>query len=236
MGQRLVLKFGGTSVGSAEAMDRPPRSSTLQAEGHEVAVVTSAMSGVTDLLLGSAQSRGQGRAFARGRAHAAIRSKHETAANALGLRGDDRHLVLDPIAARLGELSLLCDALGVLGEASPRALDAVGALGERMSVHLLAAALRSRGVRRRRSTPPGWSHRRHIPGGHAADGRDRRLAAASCCRCWRRKRSRSSPASSAPPPPASSRRWGAAAATTPARSSARPSTPTRSGSGPTSTA
>ena len=78
---------------------------------------------------------------------AAIRAKHETAANALGLRGDDRHLVLDPITARLGELSLLCDALGVLGEASPRALDAVGALGERMSIHLLAAALRSRGVK-----------------------------------------------------------------------------------------
>ena len=51
-----------------------------------------------------------------------------------------------PITARLGELSLLCDALGVLGEASPRALDAVGALGERMSIHLLAAALRARGV------------------------------------------------------------------------------------------
>ena len=38
---------------------------------------------------------------------------------------------------------MLCDALAVLGEASPRALDAVSSLGERMSVHLLAGALRA---------------------------------------------------------------------------------------------
>jgi bifunctional aspartokinase / homoserine dehydrogenase 1 len=148
MGQRLVLKFGGTSVGSAEAMGQAADIvRALQAEGHELAVVTSAMSGVTDLLLGSAQSAVRGERLPVVERTSAIRSKHETAANALGLRGDDRHLVLDPITARLGELSLLCDALGVLGEASPRALDAVGALGERMSIHLLAAALRLRGVK-----------------------------------------------------------------------------------------
>jgi len=148
MGQRLVLKFGGTSVGSAEAMAQAADIvGTLQADGHELAVVTSAMSGVTDLLLGSAQSAVNGERFPVVERIAAIRAKHEATADGLGLRGDDRHLVLDPITARLGELSLLCDALGVLGEASPRALDAVGALGERMSIHLLAAALRSRGVK-----------------------------------------------------------------------------------------
>jgi len=148
MGQRLVLKFGGTSVGSAEAMGHAADIvGALHAAGHEIAVVTSAMSGVTDLLLGSAQCAVKGERLPVVERTAAIRAKHETAAHALGLRGDDRHLVLDPITARIGELSLLCDALGVLGEASPRAMDAVGALGERMSIHLLAAALRSRGVK-----------------------------------------------------------------------------------------
>ena len=148
MGQRLVVKFGGTSVGSAEAMGHAADIvGTLHAAGHQIAVVTSAMSGVTDLLLGSAQCAVKGERLPVVERTAAIRAKHETAAHALGLRGDDRHLVLDPITARIGELSLLCDALGVLGEASPRAMDAVGALGERMSIHLLAAALRSRGVK-----------------------------------------------------------------------------------------
>ena len=147
MSQRLVLKFGGTSVGSADAMAKAAEIvGSLQAEGHEVAVVTSAMSGVTDLLLGSAHAAVKGARLTVVEHTAAIRSRHESAADALGLRGDARHLVLDPITARLSELSLLCDALGVLGEASPRALDAVGALGERMSIHLLAAALRARGM------------------------------------------------------------------------------------------
>jgi aspartate kinase len=147
MGQRLVLKFGGTSVGSAEAMGQAADIvGSLQAEGHDVAVVTSAMSGVTDLLLGSAHAAVKGARLTVVEHTAAIRARHEAAADALGLRGDARHLVLDPITARLSELSLLCDALGVLGEASPRALDAVGALGERMSIHLLAAALRARGM------------------------------------------------------------------------------------------
>lgn len=147
MGQRLVLKFGGTSVGSAAAMRQAAGIVCDQRTGgDEVAVVTSAMSGVTDLLLGAAQAAVRGDRLTVVEHTAAIRQKHETAADLLGLTGDDRHLVLDPIAARLGELTLLCDALAVLGEASPRAMDAVGALGERMSIHLLAAAIRAHGA------------------------------------------------------------------------------------------
>lgn len=147
MGQRLVLKFGGTSVGSAAAMRQAAAIVCDQrTQGHEVAVVTSAMSGVTDLLLGAAQAAVRGDRLTVVEHTAAIRQKHETAADTLGLTGDDRHLVLDPIAARLSELTLLCDALAVLGEASPRAMDAVGALGERMSIHLLAAAIRAHGA------------------------------------------------------------------------------------------
>lgn len=147
MGQRLTLKFGGTSVGSAEAMRQAATIVVdLRRRGHEVVVVTSAMSGVTDLLLGSASAAVSGDRLTVVEHSAGIRAKHERAADALGLTGDERHLALDPITARLGELSLLCDALAVLGEASPRALDAVGALGERMSIHLLAAALRREGA------------------------------------------------------------------------------------------
>ena len=147
MGQRLVLKFGGTSVGSGEAIAKAAAIvADLHAAGHQGAVVTSAMSGVTDLLLGSAQGAISGQRLDVVEKTAGIRARHEAAADALGLRGDDRHLVLDPVTARLGELSLLCDALAVLGEASPRAMDAVGALGERMSIHLLAAAIRGKGL------------------------------------------------------------------------------------------
>ncbi len=118
----------------------------LQQGGDEVAVVTSAMSGVTDLLLGSAHAAVQGHTSRVVEHAAAIRAKHEGAAAELGLSGQALHAVMEPVERRLGELSLLCDALAVLGEASPRALDAVGSLGERMSMHLLAAALRHCGA------------------------------------------------------------------------------------------
>ena len=55
MSQRLVVKFGGTSVGSASAIGQAADIvRALQGEGHQVAVVTSAMSGVTDALLSGA--------------------------------------------------------------------------------------------------------------------------------------------------------------------------------------
>jgi aspartokinase/homoserine dehydrogenase 1 len=147
MGQRLTVKFGGTSVGSGQAMRQAAAIVVdLRRQGHQVVVVTSAMSGVTDLLLGSAAAAVNGDRLKVVEHTAGIRAMHEAAADVLGLAGDERHLALDPITARLGELSLLCDALAVLGVASPRALDAVGALGERMSIHLLAAALRQQGA------------------------------------------------------------------------------------------
>ncbi|MBS0002767.1 MAG: aspartate kinase [Thioalkalivibrio sp.] len=61
----LVLKFGGTSVGSPERIMRvADRVLRLRGEGHSVVVVVSAMSGETDRLLGLAreiQPRSEGR-------------------------------------------------------------------------------------------------------------------------------------------------------------------------------
>ena len=47
----LVMKFGGTSVGSAERMRVAARLSAEQRKKRPLVIVVSAMSGVTDLLL-----------------------------------------------------------------------------------------------------------------------------------------------------------------------------------------
>jgi bifunctional aspartokinase / homoserine dehydrogenase 1 len=145
MAQRLILKFGGTSVGSAAAMGHASDIvRDLAGEGHEVVVVTSAMAGVTDALLQGAGSAVSGD---RDRMHAAaatLRMRHETAAAELDLSAEERDAVLAPVGRCLDDFALLCDALAVLGEASPRALDAVASLGERMSIHLLSAGIRQR--------------------------------------------------------------------------------------------
>lgn len=52
----LVMKFGGTSVGNGEAFGRAAKTVAGEAKGREVAVVVSAMSGVTDTLLAYAEA------------------------------------------------------------------------------------------------------------------------------------------------------------------------------------
>ncbi|MEK7325670.1 MAG: aspartate kinase, partial [Chloroflexota bacterium] len=78
MKKTLVMKFGGTSVGGAEAIARSADIvAAAKKEWDQVAVVVSAMSGVTDLLLKGAHTAagGDGETF---RAIAAqLREKHE---------------------------------------------------------------------------------------------------------------------------------------------------------------
>lgn len=144
---RLVLKFGGTSVGSADAIRRIVHIVTdLRAQGHELLVVTSAMSGVTDLLLAGAHAAASGHVAEVVNIASALRLRHLDTAGALLADEAGRAAVAGPIEQRLGEFARLAEALAVLGEASPRALDAVASLGERMSAPLLAGALRAAGI------------------------------------------------------------------------------------------
>jgi aspartate kinase len=145
--QRLVLKFGGTSVGSGDAIGGAAGiAADLRRAGHPLLVVTSAMSSVTDALLGGAAAAIRGEGVRLRELTETLRARHHAAALELDLSVSERAVTLDPVDQRLAEFAMLCDALAVLGEASPRALDAVASLGERMCVHLLAAALRKLGT------------------------------------------------------------------------------------------
>jgi aspartate kinase len=141
---RLVIKFGGTSVGSAEAIRRAADiTAALRTHPHEVIVVTSAMSGVTDRLLAGAHAATSGHVAEVATITASLRQRHVETAQALVPSPEDRAPVVAALEHRLSEFSRLAEALSILGEASPRALDAVASLGERMSVPLVAASLRA---------------------------------------------------------------------------------------------
>jgi bifunctional aspartokinase / homoserine dehydrogenase 1 len=148
--QTLVMKFGGTSVGSADALKQAAQ---IMKDAHEkyprVVVITSAMSGVTDLLLKSAVLAAQGQVNSLPEAESTLRTKHFSAADALI---KDRVLCEETkskIDILIQSLVDLCKAIAVLGEASPRAMDAVASLGERMSVPLLAAIAQDTGIKAR---------------------------------------------------------------------------------------
>ena len=97
----IVMKFGGTSVGSAERISQAARLAVDAAHtGHQVVVVTSAMSKVTDALVEAAQTA------SRGKWDPALRQqlfeRHREAADALTAgNAADRQQVLGQIDEQL---------------------------------------------------------------------------------------------------------------------------------------
>jgi len=143
----LVMKFGGTSVGTPEAIAQVVEISrqTLPEWPHQV-IVVSALSGITDLLLSTARQAAGGDTQIIFQAAQSLRSRHMAVIDVLvsdltrqaNLRQEINHLV--------AEFTSLCHAIAILGEATPRALDTVVSTGERMSVRLIAAALEANGI------------------------------------------------------------------------------------------
>ena len=145
--QTLVMKFGGTSVGSVHALMKVTQIvKDARIEYARVVVITSAMSGVTNLLLDSAALASQGKVDSLPKAESTLREKHFAAADALIMDEELREATKSEINSLIFSLIDLCKAIAVLGEASPRVLDTVASIGERMCIRLLGAILESAGV------------------------------------------------------------------------------------------
>lgn len=146
-GKTIVIKFGGTSVGSSSAMSQAIEVvRRVRASWERTVVVSSALSGVTNILLESAHHAAAGDARTYTNALQFLRHSHGAIAETL-IQDESRRLaVTEEIESLILHFTNLCKAIEVLGEATPRALDAVASLGERMSVRLLAAGLNEVGL------------------------------------------------------------------------------------------
>ncbi|MFN2138737.1 MAG: aspartate kinase [Candidatus Promineifilaceae bacterium] len=146
----LVMKFGGSSVGSSAAMRETASLiiDTRQTWG-PVVVVASGMGSspvkVTDLLLNGAQAALAGDQVAYQVLAQEMGRVHDEAIDGLLEPDDEREAVRAEIKTFIDHYIALCDAVRVLGELTPRALDAVSGMGEQMSVRILAAYLRQLG-------------------------------------------------------------------------------------------
>lgn len=142
-----VLKFGGTSVGSAAAISTAASIAASTATAHQAIVVVSAMSGVTDQLLRGANTAAAGDKETFLTIAQTLEQKHVAAARELITDPQELQGLQDTVSGLLEEFSTLCHSVQVLGELTPRALDAIASLGERMSAPLVAAAFRRHGIR-----------------------------------------------------------------------------------------
>lgn len=143
----ITMKFGGTSVGSPEAI-----SNVIGIVGDEVRrgngviMVVSAMSGATDTLLSSVREAASSNRWAYLNAAQKLRERHDDVLNQLVPAGHARESVKHEVNAILEQHTELCQAMSILGEATPRITDAVVSFGERMSARVVAAALRAAGI------------------------------------------------------------------------------------------
>jgi|GEM_PF-411402 len=140
----IVMKFGGTSVEDAKAIDRVAEI----VEGRRAqkpVVVVSAMAKVTDTLLTMAKAAGAGERKTALKLCRSLQERHyNTASELLGTaRFTEFHSELGTDFESLDEL---LRGISAVGEITPRTTDHVAAFGEMLSSKIVAAAFAARGL------------------------------------------------------------------------------------------
>src|SRR5712692_5784127 len=140
----IVMKFGGTSVQDAKAIERVAHIVQGRLADRPV-VVVSAMAKVTDSLLAMGKAAGNGDRKNALKMARALRERHyETAGELLGtalfteFHGD--------LGADFEDLDELLRGIGAVGEITPRTYDYVASFGEVLSSKIVAAAFVARGL------------------------------------------------------------------------------------------
>lgn len=141
-----VMKFGGTSVGDASCITRTAKIIARAAKENPCVVVVSAMSGVTNRLIEAAKTAQAGNAAEAEAIMDALRQQHETALSSLLPDEQKRARLRQRMEQILAEGRRLCEGTALLRELTPRVLDAISSLGERLSAPLVAAAMHELGV------------------------------------------------------------------------------------------
>jgi len=140
----IVMKFGGSSLESAEAVRRVVGIVAARAERRPL-IVVSALGKTTDQLLAIAEAAVTGHSQAAAILLSELRD--HTSRMAAELASDDAH---DDLAGLLDEnfeeLASLIKGLEVLGELTPRSVGAVSSFGERIASRVFAEALRAAGL------------------------------------------------------------------------------------------
>jgi aspartokinase/homoserine dehydrogenase 1 len=141
-----VMKFGGTSVGDGSCIARVAQIVRDASRDSSVVAVVSAMSGVTNRLIDAAT-----RCEADERGHVVeifevLHDQHEAALATLIRSSERRTDVAATMKKIVSEGFRLCEGTALLRELTPRTLDAISSLGERLSAPLVAGAISELGL------------------------------------------------------------------------------------------
>jgi bifunctional aspartokinase / homoserine dehydrogenase 1 len=141
----LIMKFGGTSLGSAERMRSSARLAVEESRKRPVAVVVSAMSKITDLLLGAMRHAEGGDRAGMDANLRTLRERHEQACREL-LPAERQPAVLAKLLTLIDEFARIVNGMAMLNERPPRSVDEGVAVGERLSAILVSEHLIAEGA------------------------------------------------------------------------------------------
>ncbi|HEX3569240.1 MAG TPA: lysine-sensitive aspartokinase 3, partial [Acidobacteriaceae bacterium] len=140
------MKFGGTSVEDAQAMQRTAGIVRGRRErGLEAVVVVSAMAKVTDLLLSAAAAAGRGDKAGALAIGARLRHRHIDTSTAL-LEPERFARLQVTLHHEFDALDDLLRGIAAVGELTPRTNDLVLSFGERLSSRIIAEAFEQHGL------------------------------------------------------------------------------------------
>ncbi|WP_341839086.1 bifunctional aspartate kinase/homoserine dehydrogenase I [Chitinophaga caseinilytica] len=139
-----VLKFGGTSVGSAQAISQVCDILARYKRKSVMAVVVSAMSGTTDKLIRCGHLAAVGNEQYRDVLREIEQLHLDTVRNLFPITAQSGHL--SQVKKQLNQLEALLDGIFQVGEMSDRCRDKVMSYGELLSSWMLAEKLRLEGL------------------------------------------------------------------------------------------
>ena len=142
----IVVKFGGTSVGDADAIRRSAAIVKGRLDRKPI-VVVSALGGATNALLAVGEQSAKGHLIGALRGVETLRARHLAECEELLGGTDAANEIAGELSAMFDELAHLAEALATLGHATPRAMDAIAAYGEQLSSILVSAYYQREGIR-----------------------------------------------------------------------------------------
>lgn len=145
MNELLVMKFGGTSMGSAERIRVAAGIVSGEKQKRPVAIVVSAMSKVTDLMLETLRYAEFGDRTGVETNLRRLEERHVETCKEL-LPKDKQAETLDELSTLLTEFARIANGIMMLGERPPRSVDEAIAIGERLSAQMIADYLKSQGT------------------------------------------------------------------------------------------
>ena len=140
----IVMKFGGTSVQDAKAIDCAAAIVRQRLNARPV-VVVSALAKITDQLLAMAAAAGAGdRDKALELCRGARERHYNTASDLLGAHAFEQ--IAPDLESDFNSLDELLRGVVAVGELTPRTTDSIAGFGERVSSKIAAAAFSQRGI------------------------------------------------------------------------------------------